>query len=111
MAPVEAHPPNLDAPERPHEMRLGDSPRSVDGCDHAFAQSVAFEAAVLGYRGLNADDPAEEYSFRSVPSKQLSALHLLAYVYAGFRHTEPSLDTGLRFDGVNAPAQSMMGDL
>ena len=124
MAQVESDPLGLNAPERSdstNEMSLVGSPAAsmavtmylldaldlFDGRDQAFVQSVAFEVAMLGNYGLDADDPARKYTLQTVPGKKFSALHLLAYMYAGFKQIDPSLDAELRFDDEYAQAQAL----
>ena len=48
---------------------------------------------MLGTRGLQVNDPAEQYSLNSIPGK-FSGLHLLCIEYVGFKVIDPSVDLG-----------------
>lgn len=126
MAEVEDDPLGLTAPERTENrstfnikgspaasmavtMYLLDALKLFEGRDRAFVESVAFEVAMLGNYGLNADDPEKKYRLQAVPGKSFSALHLLAYMYAGFMEVDPSLDTELDFADEYAMAKAMHG--
>ena len=56
-------------------------------------QKIAFEIAMLGSRGLDVNDPAEQYQLQSIPCK-FSGLHLVCIQYVGFQIINPSLDLG-----------------
>lgn len=71
----------LGALQRFHEM-----PR-------AEVQKITFEAAMLGSRGLDVNDPAEKYTLQSIAGT-FSGLHLVCIQYVGFQILEPSLDLG-----------------
>jgi len=125
VAQVHRDPLNLNDPEREREegmslegspaasmavtMYLLDALQLFEGRDRKFVESVAFEVAMLGNYGLDADDPAKKYTLRAVPGKKFSALHLLAYMYAGFKEIEPGLDAGLQFDDEYERAKGMHG--
>jgi len=59
-------------------------------------QTIVYEIAMLGRNGLDINDPEQKYTLRSLPG-QFSGLHLVSYMYAGFREIDPSLDTGADF--------------
>jgi hypothetical protein len=56
-------------------------------------QKITFEIAMLGTRGLDVNDPAEQYTLRSIPGK-FSGLHLLCIEYVGFQKLDPKMDLG-----------------
>lgn len=77
-----------------------------DGMPRADVQKIAFEIAMLGSRGLDVNDPAEQYTLRSIEGK-FSGLHLLCIQYVGFQIIEPSLDLGFDLSAEYDAARSM----
>jgi hypothetical protein len=71
-------------------------------------QKISFEIAMLGTRGLDVNDPAEQYTLRSIPGT-FSGLHLLCIEYVGFRIIEPSLDLGFDLSAEYEAAKTLMG--
>ena len=67
--------------------------RRFDGMPKAEIQRITFEIAMLGTRGLQVNDPAEQYTLNSIPGK-FSGLHLLCIEYVGFKLLDPSVDIG-----------------
>lgn len=64
-----------------------------EGMPLAEIQKISFEIAMLGTRGLDVNDPAEQYTLRSIPGK-FSGLHLLCIEYVGFQKIDPKMDLG-----------------
>ena len=81
--------------------RFKDLPRSE-------IQKISFEIAMLGSGGLDVNDPAEQYTLRSIPGK-FSGLHLLCIEYVGFRIIEPSIDLGFDLSAEYEAARAMFG--
>lgn len=77
-----------------------------EGMPRAEVQKIAFEIAMLGSRGLDVNDPAEQYSLTSISGK-FSGLHLLCIEYVGFQIIEPSLDLGFDLSAEYEAALSM----
>jgi len=77
-----------------------------DGMPRAEVQKIAFEIAMLGSRGLDVNDSAEQYTLQSIPGK-FSGLHLLCIEYVGFQIIEPSLDLGFDLSAEYEAAVSM----
>jgi len=61
-------------------------------------REVAFEVGMLGTTGIDYTKPERRYSLKSIPGEQFSGLQLLVFMYVGFKKTDPSLNTGLKFD-------------
>lgn len=89
-------------------MYILDALKLFDQEGPAFVKSVTLEVAMLGNFGLDADDSAKKYALKSVPGKKFSALHLLAYMYVGFKQIDPSIDSELQFDDEYAQAKLLM---
>ena len=64
-----------------------------EGMPKAEVQRITFEIAMLGTRGLQVNDPAEQYKLSSITGK-FSGLHLLCIEYVGFKLIDPSVDIG-----------------
>ena len=79
--------------------RFKDTPR-------AEVQKITFEIAMLGSRGLDVNDPAEQYSLRSISGK-FSGLHLLCIEYVGFQIIDPKVDIGFDLSAEYAAARAM----
>lgn len=71
-------------------------------------QKITIEIAMLGTRGLDVNDPAEQYTLRSIPGK-FSGLHLLCIEYVGFQKIDPKVDLGFDLSAEYATAEAMMG--
>ena len=56
-------------------------------------QQITFEIAMLGQGGLDINDPERKYRLQSL-SGQFSGLHLLCYMYVGFKMIDPTVDIG-----------------
>ena len=54
------------------------------------------------------NDPAEQYTLRSIPGK-FSGLHLLCIEYVGFQIIDPKVDIGFDLSAEYAAAKAMMG--
>ena len=79
-----------------------------EGMSKADVQKIAFEIAMLGSRGLDVNDPAEQYSLRSISGK-FSGLHLLCIEYVGFQIIDPKVDIGFDLAAEYAAARAMFG--
>ena len=75
----------------------------------AEVQKITFEIAMLGSRGLDVNDPAEQYTLRSIPGK-FSGLHLLCIEYVGFQIIDPKVDLGFDLSAEYAAARAMFGE-
>jgi tetratricopeptide (TPR) repeat protein len=71
-------------------------------------QGITFEIAMLGTRGLQVNDPAQQYTLRSIPGK-FSGLHLLCIEYVGFKIIDPSVDIGFDLSAEYAEACKVHG--
>lgn len=74
----------------------------------AEVQKITFEIAMLGSRGLDVNDPAEQYTLRSISGK-FSGLHLLCIEYVGFQIIDPKVDIGFDLAAEYAAARVMFG--
>jgi tetratricopeptide (TPR) repeat protein len=63
------------------------------GMPEAELKRLVYEIVMLGSRGLKVNDPAEQYTLRSLPGK-FSGLHLLCIEYVGLKLIDPSADIG-----------------
>ncbi len=54
---------------------------------------ITFEIAMLGVRGLQVNDPTEQYSLDSTPG-QFSGLRLSSTEYVDFKWIDPPVDIG-----------------
>ena len=79
-----------------------------DGMPKSEVQRITFEIAMLGTRGLQVNDPAEQYSLNSIPGK-FSGLHLLCIEYVGFQLIDPSVDIGFDLSAEYAAACRVHG--
>jgi tetratricopeptide (TPR) repeat protein len=79
-----------------------------EGMPRAEVQKISFEIAMLGARGLDVNDPAEQYTLRSIPGK-FSGLHLLCIEYVGFQIIDPALDLGFDLSAEYEAARAMFG--
>ena len=57
-------------------------------------RKVAFEIGLKGRQGLDINDPGKKYTINSM-SGSFTGLHLVSYMYVGFKIIDPSLDIGL----------------
>ncbi len=80
-----------------------------EGMPRAEVQKITFEIAMLGSRGLDVNDPAEQYSLRSISGK-FSGLHLLCIEYVGFQIIDPKVDIGFDLAAEYAGTRAMSGD-
>jgi tetratricopeptide (TPR) repeat protein len=80
-----------------------------DGMPRAEVQKITFEIAMLGSRGLDVNDPAEQYTLRSIPGK-FSGLHLLCIEYVGFQIIDPKVDIGFDLSAEHAAARVLFGE-
>lgn len=59
----------------------------------AEVQSIGFEIAVLGMKGLDINNPEKQYKLKSLDG-QFSGLHLVCLMYVAFKKLSPTMDTG-----------------
>jgi tetratricopeptide (TPR) repeat protein len=71
-------------------------------------RAVAFEIAMLGTRGLDVNDPSQQYQLRSFPGR-FSGLHLVAIEYVGFKIVDPNVDLGFDLSQEYRHAQLLAG--
>lgn len=69
-------------------------------------QNIAFEIALLGSKGLDPSTPNIKYQLNSMPG-DYSALHLLCYMYVGFKIVKPDVDIGFDLSKEYATAIKM----
>jgi tetratricopeptide (TPR) repeat protein len=79
-----------------------------EGMPKQQVQVITFEIAMLGTRGLQVNDPAQQYTLRSIPGK-FSGLHLLCIEYVGFKIIDPSVDLGFDLSAEYAEACKVHG--
>lgn len=79
-----------------------------EGMPKAEIQRITFEIAMLATRGLQVNDPAEQYTLNSLPGK-FSGLHLLCIEYVGFKFVDPSVDIGFDLSAEYAAACKIHG--
>ncbi len=79
-----------------------------EGMPREEVQKITFEIAMLGSRGLDVNDPAEQYTLRSISGK-FSGLHLLCIEYVGFQIIDPKVEIGFDLSAEYAAAKVMMG--
>jgi tetratricopeptide (TPR) repeat protein len=79
-----------------------------EGMPKSEIQKISFEIAILGTRGLQVNDPAEQYTLNSIPGK-FSGLHLLCIEYVGFKIIDPSVDLGFDLSAEYAAACKVHG--
>lgn len=65
-----------------------------DGKNNEEIREVVFEIGLKGTEGLDINNPDKKYTLRTMKGS-FSGLHLVSYMYVGFKIIEPSLDTGL----------------
>jgi len=71
-------------------------------------QSIGFEIAILGQKGLDINDPDQKYSLSLLPGK-FSGLHLCSIMYAAFKQFAPQEDVGIDFSKEYDAARKMPG--
>jgi len=69
-------------------------------------QRTAFEIATLGMKGLNVNDPDQNYQLKSLPGS-FSGLHLVCLMYVGFKIIAPEQDIGFDLSKEYGAAKSM----
>ncbi len=69
-------------------------------------QTITFEIAMLGTRGLDVNDSTQKYTIRSLPGN-FSGLHMVCIEYVGFKIIDPSLDIGFDLSKEYSTAESM----
>jgi tetratricopeptide (TPR) repeat protein len=79
-----------------------------EGMPKSEVQRITFEIAMLGARGLQVNDPTEQYSLNSIPGK-FSGLHLLCIEYVGFKIIDPAVDMGFDLATEYEAARSVHG--
>ena len=72
----------------------------------AQVKEVTFEIAVLGRRGLDTSNPEQKYQLRSL-SGRFSGLHLVSYMYVGFKRVAPDADMSFDLSREYARAQEL----
>lgn len=69
-------------------------------------QKIGFEIAILCTRGISINDPARQYTLRSLPGS-FSGLHLLCLEYVAFKKFAPEQDIGFDLSTEFRTAQSL----
>jgi hypothetical protein len=67
-------------------------------------QKITFEIGMLGEKGFEINDPAQQYQLRSMPGK-FSGLQMVCIMYVGFKRIAPELAPS--FDLTNEYAAAM----
>ena len=116
MDEVQEDPHNLEDPDRPDgdgaqisfddsaagsmavTMHLADAINFYREREHEQVQAIAFEIAMLGSQGIDPSKTDKRYTLKSVPGRKFSPLQLLAYMFAGFKVIDASVDTQLDFE-------------
>ena len=125
MDEVRKDPHNLEDPDRPDEdgpqvsygddsagsmavtMHLADAINFFRERSKKETQAVAFEIAMLGTQGIDPSKTEKRYTLNSVPNRKFSPLQLLAYMYAGFKELDETVDTQLDFGSQYEEAQEI----
>jgi hypothetical protein len=90
-------------------MHLVDAINFYEGKSEEEIQKVAFEIGMLGRQGINPSNTDKRYSLNSVPGREFSPLQLLAYMFAGFKRIDDSVDTQLDFEDEYEEALALAG--
>lgn len=69
-------------------------------------RAITYEIAMLGRGGLDINNPEAKYTLRSMEG-QFSGLHLLCYMYVGFRQIDPTVDIGTDLAAEYEAAEAM----
>jgi Flp pilus assembly protein TadD len=77
-----------------------------EGMSMQEVQSITFEIAMLGRRGLDVNDPTPKYQLRSL-NGDFSGLHLVSIEYVGFKLLDPSVDIGFDLSREYGQAQAL----
>jgi tetratricopeptide (TPR) repeat protein len=85
-----------------------DALETYDGLSRDEVQKIAFDVALLGQRGLDINDPEKKYRVKSLP-EVYSGLHMLCYMYVGFKIIDPDLDAGIDLKKEYETALAMHG--
>lgn len=88
-------------------MYLLDALQRFEPLTDAQVQQIATEVSIIGLKGISYTDPDVRYQLTSLPGREFSGLHLLAYMYAGWKRVNPALDTGLDFAEAYASARQL----
>lgn len=82
---------------------ITDALRTFDKVGPKDMQRIALEIALKGQSGLDINNPAKQYTLKSLPG-EFSGLQLLAIMYAAFQKVDPTADLGADFSGEYAVA-------
>ena len=74
-------------------MYLLDALTIFSGMAKKEVERVSFEIAMLGRTGLDVNDPARQYTLKSLPGER-SGLQLVCIMYAGMKVIAPEVDAG-----------------
>ncbi len=75
--------------------------------DREKVRQIAYEIADKGRNGINTQSTELDQTLESLPGKAFTGLQLTAWMYAAWQFVEPSLDTGLDYEGEFAAAMKM----
>lgn len=67
--------------------------KHFDGLSQEKIQQIVFEIGMLGTKGFEVNDPAQQYQLRSMPGR-FSGLHLVSFLYVGFKQIAPEHNAG-----------------
>jgi tetratricopeptide (TPR) repeat protein len=87
-------------------MYLLSALQKFEAMDMNQIRQIGMEIALLGRQGLQINDPAPQYTLRSLPG-HYSGLQLLAYMHVAFYRIDPSLDVGSNLEDEFAAAKAM----
>jgi hypothetical protein len=69
-------------------------------------RKIAFEIGMLGEKGLEINEPAQQYQLRSMPGK-FSGLQMVCIMYVGFKRVAPELTPSFDLSNEYAAALAM----
>lgn len=71
-------------------------------------QSVGYEIAVLGERGIDVNDSSRRYTLNTIPG-EFSGLQLMSLMYVALKQVAPTLDIGFDLSEEYGAAKAMFG--
>ena len=77
-----------------------------DGLSSNDVQAIAFEIGMLGKTGIDVNSSEAKYTLRTMPGK-FSGLHLMCYMYVGFKIIAPTKSISFDLKNEYETAQSM----
>ena len=87
-------------------MYLLDALKKFGKMSREQVQKITFEIAIMGQRGLDVNDAAQQYRLQSLPG-QYSGLHMVCIMYVGFQKIAPEHSLGFDLSKEFAVAKAM----